>query len=173
MATIDGARAMGLEQQIGSIERGKKADLVAFDFRRPHLTPSINPLGNLVHVAQGRDVEVVLVDGRVVVLGGEPTTAKTEAYLPMHGPPKPAAARGRVVPGIRGRRAQWRRCEEALQRGSRGARKFPPAILVRRSPPGPKITRCTWRAKRIRESTIGMLPAARDDVQDRHYLDRR
>jgi 5-methylthioadenosine/S-adenosylhomocysteine deaminase len=81
MATIDGARAMGLEQQLGSIERGKKADLVAFDFRRPHLTPTINPLGNLVHVAQGRDVEVVLVDGRIVVLGGEPTTAKTEAIL--------------------------------------------------------------------------------------------
>lgn len=81
MATIDGARAVGLEQHIGSIERDKKADLVAFDFRRPHLTPCINPLGNLVHVAQGRDVELVLVDGRVVVQGGEPTLARRETIV--------------------------------------------------------------------------------------------
>ncbi len=73
MATLGGARAMGLEDQIGSLEIGKRADLVAFDFRRPHLTPATNPLGNLVHVAHGRDVELVIVDGDVVVEGGAPT----------------------------------------------------------------------------------------------------
>lgn len=79
MATLAGARAMGLEDQIGSLELGKRADLVAFDFRRPHLTPAINPLGNLVHVAHGRDVELVIVDGEVVVEDGAPTKVDADA----------------------------------------------------------------------------------------------
>ncbi|MFG1465017.1 amidohydrolase family protein [Xanthobacter sp. DSM 24535] len=78
MATMGGARAMGLEDSIGSIEVGKQADLVAFDFRRPHLTPMMNALGNLVHVAQGRDVEMVVVDGEIVVADGAPTKADAE-----------------------------------------------------------------------------------------------
>lgn len=81
MATIDGARAMGLDHELGSIEQGKKADAVLFDFRRPHLVPNVNPLGNLVHVAQGRDVEMVLVDGRIVVEAGEPTLVKRESII--------------------------------------------------------------------------------------------
>lgn len=79
MATLEGARAMGLGEEIGSLEPGKKADLVGFDFRRAHLTPNVNPLGNLVHVAQGRDVDFVIVDGRVVVEGGRPTLVDEEA----------------------------------------------------------------------------------------------
>lgn len=70
MATIGGARALGLDAEIGSITPGKKADLVAFDFRRPHLVPVINALGNLVHTAQGRDVNWVVCDGRIVVESG-------------------------------------------------------------------------------------------------------
>lgn len=73
MATLAGARAMGLQDEIGSIALGKKADFVAFDFRRVHLTPRTNVLGNLVHVAHGRDVELVVVDGEVVVEAGAPT----------------------------------------------------------------------------------------------------
>ncbi|MGE4247965.1 MAG: amidohydrolase family protein [Parvibaculaceae bacterium] len=72
MATLGGARAMGLESEIGSIETGKKADIVILDFKRPHLVPVIEPLGNVVHTAQGRDVDCVFVDGRLVVSGGEP-----------------------------------------------------------------------------------------------------
>jgi 5-methylthioadenosine/S-adenosylhomocysteine deaminase len=79
MATMAGARAIGLEDEIGSIEIGKRADLVAFDFRRPHLTPNINPLGNIVHVAHGRDVEMVVVDGDIVVADGRPTKVDAEA----------------------------------------------------------------------------------------------
>jgi len=79
MATMSGARAMGLEDEIGSIEIGKRADLVAFDFRRPHLTPSINPLGNIVHVAHGRDVAHVIVDGEIVVEAGRPTRVDADA----------------------------------------------------------------------------------------------
>ena len=70
MATVDGARALGLDDDIGSLATGKKADLVVFDFRRAHLTPATDVLGNLVHVGQGRDVETVIVDGRVVVEDG-------------------------------------------------------------------------------------------------------
>ncbi|MFM9888332.1 MAG: amidohydrolase family protein [Burkholderiales bacterium] len=81
MATINGARAMGLDHEIGSLELGKKADAVVFDFRRPHLVPNVNPIGNIVHVGQGRDVETVIVDGRVVVEGGEPVLVKREAII--------------------------------------------------------------------------------------------
>ena len=81
MATIDGARAMGLDADIGSLEVGKKADLVAFDFRRPHLLPAVNPAGTLVHTGQGRDVEHVFVDGRQVVAEGRPTQADLDDIL--------------------------------------------------------------------------------------------
>jgi len=73
MPTLDGARAMGLDAQLGSLRTGKKADLVVVDFRRPHLTPCTSALGNLVHTAQGRDVEMVICDGRIVVEGGRAT----------------------------------------------------------------------------------------------------
>ena len=79
MATLAGARAMGLDDRIGSIEVGKQADFVVFDYRRAHLTPVTNALGNLVHVAQGRDVAFVAVDGELVVEDGRPTRVDEEA----------------------------------------------------------------------------------------------
>jgi 5-methylthioadenosine/S-adenosylhomocysteine deaminase len=75
---MGGARALGLDAEIGSIEVGKKADLVAFDFRRPHLVPRVSLAGTLVHNAQGRDVELVLVDGEVLVRDGRPMKVDTE-----------------------------------------------------------------------------------------------
>jgi 5-methylthioadenosine/S-adenosylhomocysteine deaminase len=81
MATLNGARALGLEPDLGSVRSGKKADLVVFDFRRPHLTPAPDPLGCLVHGAHGRDVEIVLVDGRIVVENGQPTLADAGAIV--------------------------------------------------------------------------------------------
>lgn len=81
MGTMGGARAMGLAERIGSIEVGKQADLVAFDFRRPHLVPCVNPVGNLVHTAQGRDVEHVWVDGLQVVAAGRPTQVDLDDIL--------------------------------------------------------------------------------------------
>jgi 5-methylthioadenosine/S-adenosylhomocysteine deaminase len=75
MATLEGARAMGLDRDIGSLAVGKKADLVGLDFRRAHLTPATDPLGTLVHVGQGRDVSLVMVDGEVIVRDGRPTRA--------------------------------------------------------------------------------------------------
>jgi 5-methylthioadenosine/S-adenosylhomocysteine deaminase len=78
MATLEGARAMGVDRDLGSLVAGKKADLVAVDFRRPHLTPMTSALGNLVHTAHGRDVEMVMVDGRMVVEGGRATLVDEE-----------------------------------------------------------------------------------------------
>ena len=67
MATMGGARALGREQDLGSIEIGKKADLMMIDYRRFGLVPTLDPVQNLVYHAHASDVETVLVDGRVVV----------------------------------------------------------------------------------------------------------
>ncbi|GCE09677.1 amidohydrolase [Dictyobacter aurantiacus] len=70
MATINGARALGLEHEIGSLETGKKADLAILDLHRLHTTPSPNPVSTLVYAATGGEVDTVLVDGKIVVQGG-------------------------------------------------------------------------------------------------------
>jgi cytosine/adenosine deaminase-related metal-dependent hydrolase len=67
MATINAAKALGLEDEIGSIEPGKRADLVLFDTARPEWQAMFNPVNNLVYNADGRSVHTVIVDGRVVV----------------------------------------------------------------------------------------------------------
>ncbi len=72
MATIQGAAALGLDGEIGSIEAGKKADLVLFDTRRPEWRAIFNPVNNLVYNADGRSVHTVIVDGRVVIDAGSP-----------------------------------------------------------------------------------------------------
>ena len=72
MATIQGATALGLGEEIGSIEAGKKADLVLFDTRRPEWRTIFNPVNNLVYSADGRSVHTVIVDGRVVVEDHKP-----------------------------------------------------------------------------------------------------
>ncbi len=70
MATINGAQALGLAHEIGSLEVGKKADLVVLDLDRLHTTPSPNPVSSLVYAATGGEVDTVMVDGRVLVQGG-------------------------------------------------------------------------------------------------------
>ena len=72
MATIKGAEALGLGDDIGSIEPGKKADLVLFDTKRPEWRTIFNPVNNLVYNADGRSVHTVIVDGKVVVENHEP-----------------------------------------------------------------------------------------------------
>ncbi|CAK4033888.1 guanine deaminase [Lecanosticta acicola] len=69
-ATVNGAKALGLADSIGSIEMGKKADFVVLDMRAVHLQPWFNPVSAVVYSATGRDVERVIVDGKEVVRYG-------------------------------------------------------------------------------------------------------
>ena len=72
MATIQGAAALGLDGDIGSLEAGKKADLVLFDTRRAEWQTLFNPVNNLVYNADGRSVHTVMVDGKIVVEDHKP-----------------------------------------------------------------------------------------------------
>src|SRR6266700_2626345 len=81
MATINGARALGLEHEIGSLEAGKKADLVVIDFNRLHTTPSMNPVSTLVYAATGGNVDMVVVDGQVVVEQGNLLTMDEDEII--------------------------------------------------------------------------------------------
>jgi cytosine/adenosine deaminase-related metal-dependent hydrolase len=74
MATIRGAEALLLDRQIGSIEPGKRADLVLYDLDTPEWRPLLNPLNNLVYAATGASVRTVLIDGRIVLDEGRLTT---------------------------------------------------------------------------------------------------
>ncbi|PKB72041.1 MAG: hypothetical protein BZY87_02370 [SAR202 cluster bacterium Io17-Chloro-G6] len=67
MATIQGAEALGLDGEVGSLEPGKKADLVLFDTRSVEWQTLFNPVNNLVYNADGRSVHTVMVDGNIVV----------------------------------------------------------------------------------------------------------
>ena len=65
MCTIDGAKALGLENEIGSLEVGKKADVILLDLAKPHLYPLNMPLFRAIYFANGSDVATVVVDGRI------------------------------------------------------------------------------------------------------------
>ena len=69
MATINGAAAMKKEHEIGSLEAGKKADMISIDTRNPRLVPNVNPVSTVVYSAKGTDVDNVIIDGQFVVLG--------------------------------------------------------------------------------------------------------
>lgn len=71
MATLYGARCLGLESDIGSLEAGKKADVILLDFDQPHLTPRHSVASHLVYAAHSSDVDTVIVNGRVLLRGGE------------------------------------------------------------------------------------------------------
>ena len=80
MCTINAADALGLGDEIGSIEVGKRADLILVNTRVPHLSPLIMPVHQIVHFASGADVDTVLVDGAVVMRDGRVQTV-SEADL--------------------------------------------------------------------------------------------
>jgi 5-methylthioadenosine/S-adenosylhomocysteine deaminase len=67
MATNGGAAALGMSEKIGSLERGKEADLIIIDLNQPHLTPMYEPCSHLVYAARGADVRDVVIDGRVIM----------------------------------------------------------------------------------------------------------
>jgi 5-methylthioadenosine/S-adenosylhomocysteine deaminase len=84
MATLDGARALGLDALTGSLEPGKRADIVTVELRTLHTTPvlygdNFNVAAHIVFSATGRDVDHVWVDGRLIVEGGHLLTANADA----------------------------------------------------------------------------------------------
>jgi cytosine/adenosine deaminase-related metal-dependent hydrolase len=81
MATVSGAKAALWENSIGSLEKGKKADLCLWDLDRAEWRPVINPIGNLVYSADGSSVDTVIVDGNVLMEGGVVKTLDEKALL--------------------------------------------------------------------------------------------
>ena len=81
MATLDGARALGLEEEIGSIETGKSADLIAVDFRHPALQPVHDVREQLVHTQAGQHVSHVWVKGRCLYEQGRFNTLDVERVM--------------------------------------------------------------------------------------------
>jgi 5-methylthioadenosine/S-adenosylhomocysteine deaminase len=71
IATIGGARALGLQDLIGSIERGKLADLIVIDLRKPHLTPLYNLYSQIVYASGGSDVRDAIINGKIVMRNRE------------------------------------------------------------------------------------------------------
>ncbi|HEY7163792.1 MAG TPA: amidohydrolase [Candidatus Binatia bacterium] len=71
MATIMGAEAFGMARDLGSVEKGKKADLLLFDTKRPEWQALFNPVNNLIYSADSRSIHTVMIDGRIVVEGYE------------------------------------------------------------------------------------------------------
>ncbi len=81
LATISGAQALGLGDEIGSIEPGKKADMALYDTRRAEWATLFNPVNSLVYNADGRSVHTVIVDGRVVVEDHKPLFVDEQALI--------------------------------------------------------------------------------------------
>lgn len=81
MATINGARALGLESQIGSLEVGKRADLIVVSTASARMTPIYNPISHLVYAARGEDVATVMVNGRVLMRDRKMLTLDEPAVL--------------------------------------------------------------------------------------------
>jgi 5-methylthioadenosine/S-adenosylhomocysteine deaminase len=81
MATIEGARALGLADEIGSIAAGKRADLILLNLDKLHTTPHPEIVSTIVYAAQSSDVETVWIDGRMVLRDGRLTTMNEDEVI--------------------------------------------------------------------------------------------
>jgi 5-methylthioadenosine/S-adenosylhomocysteine deaminase len=81
MATLGGARALGMEDRIGSLEVGKRADLIVVDLSAPRLTPLYDPISHLVYATKGADVRHTVIDGRIVMRDRRILTLDENAVL--------------------------------------------------------------------------------------------
>ncbi len=81
LATIGGARALGMERVIGSLERGKRADVIVVSMRSARQTPMYDPVSHLVYTTRGDDVQSTVVDGKVLMLDGIVRTLNEAAVL--------------------------------------------------------------------------------------------
>jgi len=81
MATINGAKALGLETKIGSLEAGKKADVVVVSMSSARQTPLHDPISHLVYATRGDDVRTVVVNGKVLMRDRRLTTLNEAAVI--------------------------------------------------------------------------------------------
>jgi 5-methylthioadenosine/S-adenosylhomocysteine deaminase len=81
MATIRGARALGMERQIGSLETGKRGDLIIVSMRGARQTPLYDPISHLVYVSRGDDVQTMVVHGKVLMRDRKVLTLNEAAIL--------------------------------------------------------------------------------------------
>ncbi|WP_420398456.1 amidohydrolase family protein [Marinovum algicola] len=117
MATIDAARALGRADDLGSLEVGKKADVVLIDMGKPHLTPQAMPLHAVTHFANAADVETVLVNGRVVLRERRSQTLDPETVLAEATEAADRAIRDAGLTGLRDEPARlWRSARSPEER---------------------------------------------------------
>jgi 5-methylthioadenosine/S-adenosylhomocysteine deaminase len=81
MATIGGARVIGREKDLGSLEVGKLADVLVVRMDQPRQTPMYDPISHLVYTTRGDDVEVTIVNGKVLMRGGKVLTLNAGQVL--------------------------------------------------------------------------------------------
>ena len=81
MCTIDGAKSLGIDHITGSIEPGKRADIIIIDTHKPHLTPMYNPISHLVYAVKGSDVATSIINGKIVMEDGKLLTLKVEDLI--------------------------------------------------------------------------------------------
>jgi 5-methylthioadenosine/S-adenosylhomocysteine deaminase len=81
MTTRDAARVLGMGSEIGTLEVGKRADLIVIDTDKPHLTPMYSPVSHLVYSVKGSDVAASVINGRVVMEKGELLTVDEERAM--------------------------------------------------------------------------------------------
>ena len=83
MVTIDAARGLGIDHEVGSLEPGKKADIILIDLEKPHLYPLHMPLYRIMYFAAGSDVDTVIVDGEILMENREVKTVKEDQVLEL------------------------------------------------------------------------------------------
>ncbi len=81
MATINGAKTLGLENKIGSLEIGKQADIITVNLDKPHLAPIYDPYSHLVYCANSGDVENIIINGKIIMESREVKTLCEEKIL--------------------------------------------------------------------------------------------
>jgi cytosine/adenosine deaminase-related metal-dependent hydrolase len=83
LVTIEAARCLGLDDEIGSLEKGKKADFILIDTNRPHLVPTLAIPQLVAYYVRGNDVRTTVIDGKVVMDDGRVTTVNEQAVLDL------------------------------------------------------------------------------------------
>jgi 5-methylthioadenosine/S-adenosylhomocysteine deaminase len=81
MATVNGARAFGMQDEIGSIEKGKKADLTILNMRNAETTPMLDALNQIIYSTDGHAVKTVIIDGKIVMENRHLTTVDEDALV--------------------------------------------------------------------------------------------